>query len=346
VNHVASNPGSGTPLGALDDSARDCLERSGMPGHTAPMLATLSHEPFSSEDWIYERKLDGVRCLVYRDGRGARLRSRGDQRLDRTFPELADAVAGGTQRRVLADGEIVAFKGQVTSFSRLQKRIGIKDPEKAMNRHVAVYLYLFDILYLDGFDTTSLPLRSRKRLLRRTFEWGGRLRWTPHRNTDGEAWLEQACRKGWEGLIAKRAASVYAHKRSRDWLKFKCTAGQELVIGGYTDPQGSRKGFGALLVGYYEDGRLRPAGRVGTGFSDELLTELHERLQSLHRKTSPFDPAPEAARGVHWVTPKLVAEIGFTEWTDDGRLRHPRFLGLRPDKAAQDVVREDRDQAA
>lgn len=329
-----------SPLNALDAAERDCLERANMPRQPEPMLATLTHEPFSSDDWIYERKLDGVRCLAVRDGNGTRLLSRNHQRLDRTFPELAEAVAGNTRRRVLADGEIVAFEGQVTSFSRLQKRIGIEDPEKSRNRGVSAYLYLFDVLHLDGYDTAPLPLRARKRLLKRTFDWSGRLRWTPHRNRDGEACFKKACSKGWEGLIAKRAGSVYVHKRSRDWLKFKCTAGQELVIGGFTDPQGSRKGFGALLVGYYEDGCLRPAGRVGTGFSDELLVELHQRLQSLQRKTTPFDPPPGRTEGVHWVTPKLVAEIGFTEWTDDGRLRHPRFLGLRHDKAAQDVVRE------
>ncbi|MDX1381762.1 MAG: hypothetical protein R3233_11605, partial [Xanthomonadales bacterium] len=156
---------------------------------------------------------------------------------------------------------------------------------------------------------------------------------------------EEACEKGWEGLIAKRAGSSYQRSRSRDWLKFKCTARQELVIGGYTEPKGSRKGFGALLVGYYEQDKLRPAGRVGTGFDDELLQELHERLQALERKTAPFEPAPEGGDDVHWVRPDLVAEIGFTEWTGDGRLRHPRFLGLRPDKAAEDVVREDRSRA-
>ncbi|MDX1380427.1 MAG: hypothetical protein R3233_04860, partial [Xanthomonadales bacterium] len=146
-------------------------------------------------------------------------------------------------------------------------------------------------------------------------------------------------------LIAKRAGSSYQRSRSRDWLKFKCTARQELVIGGYTDPKGSRTGFGALLLGYYEKDKLRPAGRVGTGFDDELLRELHERLQTLERKTAPFEPAPESGADVHWVRPELVAEIGFTEWTDDGRLRHPRFLGLRPDKAAEDVVREDRSRS-
>ncbi|MCH5378080.1 MAG: ATP-dependent DNA ligase, partial [Planctomycetes bacterium] len=205
---------------------------------------------------------------------------------------------------------------------------------------IRVWLYLFDILYCDGFDMSGLPLPQSQRVLRRALSWQDPLRWTPHRNGAGEACYEEACRKHWEGIIAKRAASVYTHGRSRDWLKFKCTAGQELVIGGFTAPQGSRKGFGALLLGYYEDGRLRYAGRVGSGFDDELLETLHGRLTRLERKTPPFDPAPAPDVGVHWVTPRLVGEIGFTEWTNDGRLRHPRFLGLRTDKQPEDAVRE------
>jgi bifunctional non-homologous end joining protein LigD len=329
-----------SPIDCLAGKERALLERGEMPETVSPMLATLTDDRFSSDDWIFERKLDGVRCLAYHGRRGPRLVSRTGNDLDRAFPELAEAVDDNAAVRLIADGEIVAFEGAVTSFSRLQRRIGLQDPDEATASGIRVWLYLFDILHCDGFDLTGLPLRQRKRVLRRAVSWQDPLRWTPHRNGAGEACYEEACRKHWEGIIAKRADSAYTHGRSRDWLKFKCTAGQELVIAGFTEPKGSRKGFGALLLGYYEDDRLRYAGRVGTGFDDELLETLHRRLARLERKTPPFDPAPEPDVGVHWVTPRLVGEIGFTEWTNDGRLRHPRFLGLRTDKHPEDVVRE------
>ena len=168
------------------------------------------------------------------------------------------------------------------------------------------------------------------------------LRFTTHRNEHGEAFLREACKKGWEGLIAKRADAAYVHRRSPDWLKFKCGREQEFVIGGFTDPKGSRTGFGALLLGHYENGRLVYAGKVGTGFDDRLLQDLGARLRAIERTTSPFEGgvAPPPG-GVHWVTPRFVAQVGYTEWTGDGRLRHPRFLGLRRDKAPKDVVREE-----
>jgi DNA ligase D-like protein (predicted ligase) len=326
-------------LAALGDDARHKLEKTGMPRWTAPMLAVLTHDYFSSEDWLYERKLDGERCLVFRDGRGLRILSRNRQKLNDTYPELADALAAAGPRRFVADGEIVAFDGSVTSFSRLQQRIGIRDPDRARASGVTVYLYLFDLLYLDHYALEKLPLRRRKGLLRDAFHFGGNVRYTPHRNERGEAYYEEACRKGWEGVIAKRADSRYAHTRSRNWLKFKCVNRQELVIGGYTDPHGSRRGFGALLLGYYDDGKLRYAGKVGTGFDDELLQSLHGTMTGYRRDSSPF-AEPVREKGAHWITPTLVAEIGFTEWTGSGRLRHPRFIGLRDDKPAREVTRE------
>jgi bifunctional non-homologous end joining protein LigD len=195
------------------------------------------------------------------------------------------------------------------------------------------------VLWLDGEDVRPRPLRERKQLLRATLTFDDPLRFTAHRNEDGEAFYEEACRRGWEGLIAKRADSPYGGGRSRDWLKLKCEHGQELVIGGFTEPKGSRIELGALLVGYYDDGRFRYAGKVGTGFDRPTLRSLGERLRALRRDDSPFTDAIRE-RGVTWVQPELVAQIGFAEWTGDGRLRHPRFLGLREDKAARDVVRE------
>lgn len=304
------------------------------------MLATLTHDTFSDPEWIYERKLDGVRCLAFRQGERVRLLSRNRKPMNDTYPELVEALGKQACTDFVADGEIVAFEGNRTSFSRLQQRIGIRDPDEARRMGVGVYLYLFDLLHLDGHDTTQLALHDRKRLLKRALSFGGHVRFTPHRVEAGEEALEEACRKGWEGLIAKRAASRYVHSRSREWLKLKCGNRQELVIGGYTDPKGSRVGFGALLVGYYdEDGALRYAGKVGTGYDDAFLEAFGRRLAGLERETCPFAREPRA-KGVHWVSPHFVGEVGFTEWTKDGRLRHPRFLGLREDKSPKHVTRE------
>ncbi len=188
----------------------------------------------------------------------------------------------------------------------------------------------------------ALPLRARKRMLRSALTFKDGVRLVPHRNADGEEFFHEACRKRWEGLIAKRADSPYVATRSRDWLKFKCEHGQELVIGGFTAPRGSRVEFGALLVGYYAGGAgLEYAGKVGTGFDTDTLHELGAQLRAIRRKTSPFaKPEEIRERAVTWVRPELVAEVGFTEWTGYGRLRHPRFLGLRDDKPARQVVRE------
>jgi len=303
------------------------------------MLATLTHEPFSDPEWFYERKLDGVRCLVFRRTANVRLMSRNRQVLNASFPELVADVARDSCAAFVADGEIVAFEGARTSFARLQRRLGLRDRTAARRIGVAVYLYLFDLLDLEGYDVSRVPLRNRKRLLRHALSFEGHVRFTMHRVGDGEALLEQACRKGWEGLIAKRASSPYVHGRSRDWLKLKCGNRQELVIGGYTDPKGSRIGLGALLLGYYENDALRYAGKVGTGFDTALLADLEARLRRLRRKTCPFQEAPKE-KGARWVSPRLVAEVGFTEWTHDGKLRHPRFIGLRTDKSPKQVGRE------
>jgi bifunctional non-homologous end joining protein LigD len=327
-------------LDSLSEDEREQVKKSGQPHWTAPMLATLTEKRFSDPEWIYERKLDGERALAFRQGGKVRLLTRNRKKIGDTYPELVDTLSEQTCDDFIVDGEIVAFHGSVTSFSRLQQRMQIKDPEEARASPVAVYYYLFDILHLDGHDLERMPLRSRKALLKKALTFKQRLRFTAHRNGEGERYFEQACEKGWEGVIAKRADSVYRHSRSTDWLKFKCAKGQELVIGGFTEPQGSRIGFGALLVGYYEGDSLRYAGKVGTGYDDDFLEEFRERLDKLIRETCPFDEEVKE-KEVTWVTPKLVGEFGFTEWTEDGRLRHPRFLGLRRDKAAKNVVREE-----
>jgi bifunctional non-homologous end joining protein LigD len=326
-------------LATLDADERDLVSEEQQPEWTSPMLATLTHEHFSDPDWLFERKLDGERALIFKDGDKVQLFTRNRKSINDTYPELVEALERQAAERFVADGEIVAFKGDVTSFARLQQRLQIKDPDEARASGVAVHLYLFDLLHLDGWALEKLPLRRRKALLRSAIDFAEPIRFTAHRNESGEAYLSEACEKGWEGLIAKRADAPYQHSRSRDWLKFKCQSGQELVIGGFTEPKGSREGFGALLVGYYADGELRYAGKVGTGFDDALLRDLRERMDGIKRQTSPFAEAVEEP-DVTWVTPELVGEFGFTEWTRSGKLRHPRFLGLRRDKAAEEVRRE------
>jgi DNA ligase D-like protein (predicted ligase) len=296
------------------------------------MKAVLWDEAFSDPGWIYERKLDGVRCLAHRDNRGVRLVSRTDRSMNDDYPELVAALEAEPRGDFVVDGEVVAFGGAgVTSFSRLQRR---------HRERVAIFYYVFDLLRLDGEDTRGLPLRERKAELRRALAFKGPIRFSPHRNGNGEELFREACRKGLEGIMAKRADSPYRSTRSSDWRKLKCHAEQELVIGGYTAPQGSRTDFGALLVGYFEDGRLSYAGKVGTGFDHATLRELGGRLRDLERDDAPFYDVHPIPRGTHWVEPELVAQIAFTEWTRDGRLRHPRYLGLRTDKPAREVVRE------
>lgn len=311
-----------------------------MPAWVGPMLATLTDERFSNPDWIFERKLDGVRSLAFRDGGLVRLLSRNRRPLNDTYPELVEALNRQPTKGFIVDGEIVAFRRGITSFERLQRRMGLTDPARARAAGIPVFYYLFDVLWLDGYDLTGLELQDRKRALRAAIGFRGPIRYTEHRDRDGEKLYREVCARGLEGLIAKRAASPYVHRRSPDWLKFKCVAEQELVIGGWTDPEGARSDFGALLVGYYQDGALVYAGKVGTGYGEATLRALGARLRRLFRATSPFDRGSPPGRGIHWVQPKLVAQIGFTEWTRDGKLRHPRYLGLRDDKPAHDVVRE------
>ena len=305
------------------------------------MLATLTRTYFSADGWMFERKFDGERVLAYCNGSSVRLLSRNQLRLDGTYPEIVDALQDGRTHDVVLDGEVVALVNGATDFNRLQQRFGINDPDVARRSPIAVTYFIFDLLHIDGNDIRSLPLHARKSLLQQCIRFRGPLTYTEHRDREGEAFLEEACRLRWEGLIAKRADSPYVSKRSPDWLKFKCSSEQELVVGGFTDPQRSRVGLGALLLGYYEGDVLVYTGKVGTGFDTKTLLDLRARLDKMAQPASPFGGAHIIReRGVHWVRPELVAQIGFSEWTPDGLLRHPRYLGLRDDKPAREVVRE------
>ena len=319
-------------LSTLTAGERELAPATPAPRTADAMRAVLTDERFSDPNWIFERKLDGIRCIAIRNGATVTLLSRNDLSQDERYPELVEALGAERCEQFAVDGEVVAFDGSETSFAKLAQR---------GQHYVPVFYYVFDVVWLEGHDVRPLPLRTRKRLLKNALEFHGNVRWTQHRNRDGEKFFVEACRKGWEGLIAKRADSPYVTTRSKDWLKFKCEHGQELVVGGYTEPRGSRVEFGALLLGYYRDERLEYAGKVGSGFDTETLHELGAQLRQLNRQDPPFaDPKAIKERGVTWVEPKLVAQIGFTEWTRDGRLRHPRFQGLRDDKSASEVVRE------
>jgi bifunctional non-homologous end joining protein LigD len=282
------------------------------PEWLVPMAATLTQERFTGPDWIFERKLDGIRLLAFKQGPEIRLLSR--NRLPQNIPSVAGALAALPVSDAIVDGEVTWEDG--------------------------VAYHVFDVLWLDGRDVTKLPLDERRALLRTL-----PLRPPVHRVEaldDPKPW-ERACNEGWEGVIAKRRDAPYEHRRSPHWLKMKCEARQELVVGGFTDPQGGRVGLGALLVGYFEQDDFVFAGKVGTGFDTKLLLDLRARLDTLEIATSPFTKAVGLPRvRAHWVQPEIVVQVAFIEWTVHGKLRHSRLLGLRTDKAARDVIREMR----
>ncbi len=312
------------------------------PSWIEPMCATLTEERFSNDAWIFEPKLDGERILAYRKGKSIQLYTRNHISANAQYPELMDAIRAQRSKSFILDGEVVALRPGTTigSFSRLQRRMHYENPPPELIKSVPVIYFVFDLLYLEGSDERELPLVDRKRVLQTNFVFGKSLRFLTHLEKDGLTYYKEACRLGWEGLVAKRAESPYRSIRSKDWLKFKCVKEQEMVIGGYTEPEGTRQEFGALLMGYYADGTLHFAGKVGTGFNGPMLELVAAKLQRNKSDRSPFKSIDISKRGLHWIKPVLVAQIGYSEWTEDGKLRHPRFLGLRDDKSPRDVVRE------
>jgi bifunctional non-homologous end joining protein LigD len=328
-------------LAQLDTRDRRLLRRGAMPSFIPLMLATLAKHAFSDPAWVFEPKLDGQRSLLWRRRSTVRLITRNEKDRTSHYPDLVDALLHHDSPPLIADGEIVAFRGKVTSFARLQERMQNSRPSAAQIAAVPVYFYLFDLIWFDGYDLSALPLLARKSVLDQVVTFEDPVRYSQHLEEDGEVAFRAACANGWEGLIAKRAASPYTRARSTDWLKFKCVNEQEFVIVGWTEPHGSRSGLGALLVGYYEDGELRFGGKVGTGFGQRELAMLTRRLAPLEQPAPPVaETKGQSRKGVHWVRPELVAQVGFGEWTPDGKLRHPRYLGLRDDKRPEQVVRE------
>lgn len=280
------------------------------------MAATLTRERFEDAQWLFERKLDGIRVLAFKQGNDVRLFSRNRLPLHDTYPAIVAAIERLPQRELILDGEA----------------LGMWRSERAEGYH------LFDIMWLEGRDLRSLPLTERRAILE-SLPIAPPL-FAVERVAGAEPW-ERARAEGWEGVIAKRVDSPYESRRSPLWLKMKHDASQELVIGGFTEPRGSRTGLGALLVGFYERDKLMFAGKVGTGLNTALLTSLRAQLDALEVGQMPFEYERNIPRlGVHWVKPELVAQVAFMEWTSNHKLRHPRFVGLRADKAARDVVRE------
>jgi bifunctional non-homologous end joining protein LigD len=295
-----------------------------MPDWLEPMAATLTQERFSGPDWLFERKFDGIRLLAYKRDGDVQLFSR--NRLPQTLPAIASAIARLPAREVILDGEMT-WDGRE--------------------------YHVFDILWFDGRDVTALPIEERRALLEHQPLKAPLRRVEP---LDGDTPWERACREGWEGVIAKRRGSPYEHRRSKHWLKMKCEASQELVVGGYTDPQGARVGLGALLVGYFapRQGSGHPerqskdegddfvfAGKIGTGFDTKLLLDLRRRFDKIEQAAPPFTKGTGLPRiRAHWVRPEVVVQVSFTEWTVHGKLRHPRLIGVRFDKNAREVTRE------
>ncbi len=280
------------------------------------MAATLTQQRFAGPEWIFERKFDGIRLLAFKHGRDVRLLSRNRLPQNASYPSVVDAIADLPIDDAILDGEATGVWG----------------------RQGTVAYHVFDILWLDGRDVTSLPLDERRALLttmpfRSPLKRVGLLE-------EAKPW-ERACKEGWEGVIAKRRDSPYEHRRSKLWLKMKCEASQELVVGGFTDPQGGRVGLGALLVGYYDGDDFVFAGKVGTGFDTKLLLDLRARLDATEIEAPPFTRTTGLPRlRAHWVRPTIVVQVAFIEWTVHGKLRHPRLLGIRPDKSPREVVRE------
>ena len=312
-------------------------------------LATLAERPFSDPAWLFEIKYDGVRVLASRRGGRVELYGRSGQDTTSRYPEVVRALRALPVDSFVIDGEIVALDDAGRpSFQRLQPRMALTDPreiERMAMQRPAIGVF-FDCLMLDGRDLRKLPLVDRKECLRRLVPSLGAVRYGDHVMEEGEAFFDLASEQRLEGMVAKRARSVYSGARTRDWVKIKCQRRQEFVIGGYTDPQGSRGHFGALHLGVYDGPtealRLVYVSKVGTGFDDARLEAITARLRPLARATPPFDAgAVPTGRGHHWVEPRLVAEVRFTDWTDDGGLRHPTFIGLRDDKKPLECRREE-----
>jgi bifunctional non-homologous end joining protein LigD len=329
---------------AANDAAVSASEvagakRAALPRTIEPMLATLAEEPPAGDQWIYELKWDGVRALCYVDKGKLRLDSRNGKRIEKQYPELADLPSLVEAPTAILDGEIVVLDSEGRArFELIQPRISTAPGKLApLLETNPAQIVIFDLLYLDGYDLRGVPLETRKELLERSVKWTERVRLSQHFEAEPASMVEAVRKMGMEGVLAKDRHSVYEERRSRRWIKVKVQNQQEFVIGGYTD--GEREGFGALVLGVWEGKRLRHSGQVGTGFDHKKIKTLLARLKPLITRECPFTPKPRI-KSVNWVKPDLVCEVRFHEWTSDRMLRAPVFLGLREDKAAEEVIEE------
>ncbi len=317
--------------------------RAPMPEKVEPMLATLVDKPFSDPEWVYEFKWDGVRALCFIEDGKARFVSRNQKEMNVHYPELAN-IAGAVQaKQAILDGEIVALdENGHPSFQLLQSRIGLlaeADIERLAGEHPAIY-YVFDIVYYDGMDLRTTPLHERQALLRAILTEKDTVRISEAVPGKGEELFARAVAEGMEGMVAKQRDSVYEERRSESWLKLKAVQEQEVVIGGYTEPRGTRTYFGALVVGLYQDKKLVAVGHVGGGFNRKTLKQVYNLMQPLKTTRSPFAEPPPTNEAVQWIKPELVAQVKFAEWTAERQMRQPIFLGLREDKDAQECTVE------
>ena len=326
-------------------------KRDNVPNIKTPMLATLVDEAFDDDEWLFEIKWDGYRaiCTVHEDGRMS-LVSRNGLDFLKKFPEMEALKSAWTTLPVVVDGEIVSLDSEGrSSFQRLQESLTSSRGSGRAKLPAPLNFAAFDILYADGRDLRKTPLEERKKILEHSIADENLVVYSKHVLANGCALFHQAQQRQLEGIIGKRRDSVYQERRTRDWVKIKAQLVQECVIGGFTEPRGSRTGFGSLLLGLYDRGKLSYAGHAGTGFNTKLLAQLTKDLKKIERKTSPFASKVEANTRAHWVEPKMVAQIRFTEWTRDGYMRQPAFLGLRLDKDPKSCVRErpiDTDEVA
>jgi bifunctional non-homologous end joining protein LigD len=321
-----------------------------MPSEIYPMLATSVSEPFDGADWLFEIKWDGYRAVAFIENGKVRLVSRNQNELTASYPELKDLAKSIKAKTAILDGEVVALDGEGRpSFSLMQQRTGFRPGghRGRANAEVPVLYYAFDLLYLDGYDWRKLPLEERKKKLASILVTGDSLRYSDHCERQGKALFEMAREKGLEGILAKKRDSIYQERRSNDWLKIKIRHRMECVIGGYTQPEGSRSHFGSIVLGLYDrQGRLVHVGQAGSGFNQKSLGEIWKMLQKRETKQKPFYGDVEALRKVTWVKPDLVAEIEYAEWTEGAnggsgpKLRAPVFLGLRDDKDPKECLLE------
>lgn len=335
--------------GAVDLAKVQGARKAAIPSDIRPMLATLVDEPFSASDWLYEIKWDGYRAIAFIEDGAVRLVSRNQNDMTSQYPELRELPGRINGKSVVIDGEIVALDEEGrASFSLMQQRTGIGHAGRRVGRadnDVPIAYYAFDLLYLDGYDLRRVNLEQRKELLSRVLMSNDLVRYSEH-FPDGNLLYEAAKDRGLEGVVAKRRTSCYVEKRTREWLKLKITQRQECVIGGYTDPKGSREHFGSIVLGLYDEkGRLIHVGQAGSGFTQATHEAMWQRLKQLQTDKSPFYGKVEALRKVHWVKPELVAEIKFTEWTHETneggiKMRAPVFEGLRSDKEPRQCVFE------